>query len=56
MERALAVDRQDLAVLEAERRRQKMIKKYHKARFFGRSIYTSFMLGGEDLFYFFSMD
>lgn len=35
LERAVAARRYDLAVLEYERRKQKMIKKYHKIRFFG---------------------
>ena len=35
-ERALAVYEQDLAEAEAEKTRQKMIKKYHMVRFFGK--------------------
>ena len=34
-ERALAAYQQDLAAAEAEKTRQKMIKKYHMVRFFG---------------------
>ena len=34
-ERALAAYQQELAAAEAEKRKQKMIKKYHMVRFFG---------------------
>ena len=35
-ERALKAYQQDLLAAEQERRRQKMIKKYHMVRFFGK--------------------
>ena len=35
-ERALVAYQQELAAAEAEKQRQKMIKKYHMVRFFGR--------------------
>jgi len=37
-ERALAAYQQELAVAEAEKVRQKMIKKYHMVRFFGTAV------------------
>lgn len=36
-ERALAAYQQELASAEAEKIKQKMIKKYHMVRFFGKS-------------------
>ncbi len=36
-ERALATYQQELASAQAEKTRQKMIKKYHMVRFFGKS-------------------
>lgn len=43
-ERALAGYRQDLEQIENVKRKQKMITKYHKVRFFGPSC-----LGGDDI-------
>src|SRR4051794_28778712 len=40
-ERALEVYHQELAVAEAEKLRQKMIKKYHMVRFFGKFCLTT---------------
>jgi hypothetical protein len=37
-ERALAAYHQELASAQAEKTRQKMIKKYHMVRFFGKSL------------------
>lgn len=42
-ERALAAYQQELAAAEAEKIRQKMIKKYHMVRFFGK-VFSSFSL------------
>jgi hypothetical protein len=40
-ERALASYKQDLVAADVEKRRQKMIKKYHMVRFFGRHLYEN---------------
>ena len=40
-ERALASYKQDLVAADDEKRRQKMIKKYHMVRFFGKALYEN---------------